>query len=112
MTEVLLFVRVDILNPTTHDRADTPRCVAIRTDTCLQPAVLQQLLVEALHREYRSWRAGPVAPAKPSLWRRLPAWLQALIKPAVIMRRKLPAAAGARPATPLAAIGQPRRRAF
>lgn len=112
MTEVLLFVRVDILNPTTHDRADTPRCVAIRTDTCLQPAVLQEQLIAAVHREYRSWQGGVAPAARPSLWRRWHAALQALLRPAASTRRKLPAAASARPATPLAAIGQPRRWAF
>jgi hypothetical protein len=111
MPKVLLFARIDILDPVSREPVDAPRCIAVRTETALQPDVLQQLLVEALHREYRSWHAGPVAPAKPSLWQRWPAWLQALIKPAVIMRRKLPPARVVHGST-LAAVGRQRRRAF
>lgn len=107
MAEVLLFVPIDRLEPATGARTGVPRVLAIRTNTDLQDAVLQERLLHALRREYASWRRDEVVvttPA-PSRWRRLAASLRALV-PSRVMRRKLPAAVPVE--LPLAG----RRRAF
>lgn len=125
MAEVLLFVPIDRLEPATGARTGAPRVLAIRTNTVLQDAVLQERLLDALRREYASWRRDEVGAAAepfrcrrascgascrqncrlPSRWPRLAASLRALV-PSRAMRRKLPAAVPVE--LPLAG----RRRAF
>lgn len=94
MADILLFARVDILDPKDHNRRGTPRCVVIRTTSDLQQDVLQGMLISAIHAEYRRWSRGGDVARPPSLWQRWRDSLRALW-PSRAMARKLPAAMAA-----------------
>lgn len=104
MAEILLFARIDILDPVSARRHDTPRCVVIRTTSELQADVLQGKLVAAVQAEHRRWLRAHLVTGRPCWWRRQLATWRGLFRSRAQASKRPPAGA--------AGGTLPRRRAF